>query len=68
MTDPYEIHMKASKIILRYVEGTIYFGIQLYTSKMFNLVGFSDSGCAGSLGDRKSTFGNYFSFGLGLIT
>jgi hypothetical protein len=43
MTEPYEIHMKATKRILRYVRGTLNFGIHYYTSKRFNLVGFSDS-------------------------
>ena len=38
------------------------------TSKRFNLVGFSDFDWGGSLDDRKSTSGNCFSFGSGLIT
>lgn len=43
MTNPSEIHMKAAKRILRYVKGTLNFGIHYYSSKKFNLVGFSDS-------------------------
>ena len=60
--------MKVAKRILRYVKGTLNVGIHYYTSKRFNLVGFSDSDRGISLDDRKSTFGNCFSFGSGLIT
>ena len=67
MTNPYEIHMKVAKRILRYVKGTLEFGIHYYSSEKFNLVGFSDSDWGGSLDDRKSTSGNCFSFGSGLI-
>jgi hypothetical protein len=63
MTEPYEIHMKAAKRILRYVRGTLNFCIHYYTSNRFNLLGFSDSDWGGSLDDRKSTSGNCFSFG-----
>jgi hypothetical protein len=63
MTEPSEIHMKESKRILRYVRRTLNFCIHYYTSKMFNLVGFSDSYWGGSLDERKSTSGNCFSFG-----
>jgi hypothetical protein len=68
MTEPSEIHMKATKRILRYVKGTLNFGIHYYTSKRFNLVGFSDFDWGGSLDDQKSTSGNCLSFGSGLIT
>eukprot|EP00253_Pinus_taeda_P015435 PITA_15435 len=68
MTNPSEIHMKAAKRILRYVKGILNFGIHYYSSEKFNLVGFSDSNWGGSLDDRKSTSGNCFSFGSGLIT
>ena len=50
------------------MRGTLNFGIHYYTSKRFNLVGFSDFDWGGSLDDHKSTSGNCFSFGSGLIT
>lgn len=68
MTNPSEIHMNAAKRILRYVKGTLNFGIHYYSSEKFNLVGFSDLDWGGSLDDRKSTSGNCFSFGSYLIT
>lgn len=67
MKNPYEIHMKATTRILRYAKGTINFGIHYYSPENFNLVGFSDSYWGGSMNDRKSTFGNCFSFGSSLI-
>lgn len=60
--------MKAAKRILRYVKGTLNIGIHYYSFEKFNLVGFSDSDWGGSLDDCKSTSGNFFSFGSGLIT
>jgi hypothetical protein len=39
ITEPSKIHMKATKRILRYVKGTLNFGIHYYTYKRFNLVG-----------------------------
>jgi hypothetical protein len=51
MTEPFEIHMKDTKRILRYVKDTLNFGIHYYTSKRFNLIGFSDSDWGGSLDD-----------------
>ena len=49
MKNPSQIHMKAAKIILRYVKDTLNFGIHYYFSKKFNLVGFSDSDWGGSM-------------------
>ena len=68
MTNLSEIHMEAAKRILRYVKGTLNFGIHYYSFEKFNLVGFSDSDWGGSVDDGKSTSGNCFSFGSGLIT
>eukprot|EP00253_Pinus_taeda_P010257 PITA_10257 len=62
-----EVYQRQQEI-LRYVKGTLNFGIHYYSCEKFNLVGFSDSDWGGSLDDRKSTSGNCFSFGSGLIT
>lgn len=58
----------AAKRILRYVAGTINFGIWYSSVPIFKLVGFTDSDWAGCLDDRKSTSGNVFSFGSGAVT
>ena len=49
------IHMKAVKRILRYLKGTLDFGLFYSSSKKFKLVGYCDSDFAGDLDDRKST-------------
>ena len=67
MAKPSEIHMKACKIIERYVKGTLNFGIHYFTSNNSELAGFNDSNWGGSLEDRNSTSSNCFSFGSGMI-
>ena len=68
MQTPHESHWKAAKRILRYIRGTIQFGIQYSSRGTPLLVGFSDSDWAGDPDDRKSTAGYVFSLGSGPIT
>jgi len=63
-----EIHLKAAKRVVRYIKGTINFGIKFKKSKEFKLFGFSDSDWAGSIDDMKSTSGYCFSFGSGVFS
>jgi hypothetical protein len=60
METPKESHWKEGKRILRYVNGTKYFGIKYSTSEDFRLIGYTDSDCGGNIDDRKSTFGTHF--------
>ncbi|GAU30667.1 hypothetical protein TSUD_31390 [Trifolium subterraneum] len=57
MERPTEIHFAAVKRIMRYLKGTLSFGIRYKTSTDGNLQlkGWSDSDYAGDLDDRKST-------------
>ena len=57
MQTPHESHWKAAKIILRYIQGTIQFGIHYNIVGETLLVGFTDSDWAGDHDDRKSTAG-----------
>jgi hypothetical protein len=68
MVDPREVHWIATKHILRYLKGTIEFGLQYLQGDQINLVGYSDSYWAGSTTDRKSTSGCFFSLGSGVIS
>lgn len=52
---PTSTHLKAAKRILRYLKGTIDFGLLYSPSNNFKLVGFCDSDFAGDVDDRKST-------------
>ncbi|PKI72950.1 hypothetical protein CRG98_006650 [Punica granatum] len=57
METPKTSHLKAAKRSLRYVKGTVDYGL-LYSSKGgMELIGFGDSDWAGSCDDRKSTTG-----------
>ena len=49
MQNPRESHWKAAKRILRYVRGTIQFGIHYSAKAAPLLVGFTDSDWAGDL-------------------
>ena len=57
MCEPKRIHMVAVKHILRYVRGTIAYGLRYTSSGGVMLHDFTDSDWMGSAVDRKSTSG-----------
>ena len=61
-------HWTAAKRVLRYVKGTLDFGILYSRRKDLRLCGYTDSDWAGYVNDRKSTSGYVFSLGTGAIT
>ena len=63
-----EMHLKATKRVIRYVKGTYDFGIKFTRSKEFELVGFLDSDWGGSIDDTRSTSGYCFTFGSGFFS
>jgi hypothetical protein len=63
MKTPHESHWIEDKRILRYVCGTIHFGIQNSLEGTPLLVGFTDSDWVSDPDDRKSTAGYVFSLG-----
>ena len=68
LTDPKHVHLIAAKHILRYLRGTIDYGLKYKPSQNINLEGYVDSDWAGSAIDRKSTLGCCFSMGSGVIS
>ena len=60
--------MAQRKRILRYISGTRDYGILYSKSDDFILVGYTDSDFAGSVDDRKRTYGYIFHLGLGAIS
>ena len=50
------------------MKGTKRYGILYTTSKIFELIGYTDNDWAGSIDDRKSTFGYVFHMGSGAIS
>ncbi|CAL9012442.1 unnamed protein product [Prunus brigantina] len=68
MHNPSKMHYGAAKRVLRYIQGTIDYGIEYVTGKSALLVGYCDSDWSGSEGDMKSTSGYAFSFGSGAFS
>ena len=68
LTDPRHVHLIAAKHILRYLKGTIDYGIKYDVNQKINLEGYVDSYWVGSSIDRKRTLGCCFSKGSGVIS
>jgi len=68
MARPLDSHWQAAKAVLRYLKGTVDFGIEYTDSSDVQLTGFSDSDWAGNPDDRRSTTGYAFSIGSGIIS
>ncbi|CAL8083514.1 unnamed protein product [Prunus armeniaca] len=56
-SDPKESHLFVVKRIIKYVSGTVEFGLWYTYDTCVNLVGYSDADWAGCSDDRKSTSG-----------
>ena len=68
LTDPRHVHLISAKHILRYLKGTVYYGLKYKANQKTNLEGYDYSDWVGSAIDRKSTSGCYFSMGSGVIS
>jgi hypothetical protein len=62
-----EIHFQAAKRIVRYMKGTIDYGLKFCQVKNSILHGYSDSDWASCVDDMKSTSGYCFSFGSAIF-
>ncbi|XP_075086233.1 secreted RxLR effector protein 161-like [Nicotiana tabacum] len=63
-----EMHLRATKRIIRYIKGTVDYGVKFKKWQNLKLYGFSDSDWVGSFDDMKSTFGYCFSLGSGIFS
>ncbi|GKA50987.1 ribonuclease H-like domain-containing protein [Tanacetum coccineum] len=68
MHDPREPHLSALKSILRYVQGTMNYGLQLFSSSTIDLVAYSDADWAGCPTTRRSTSGYCVFLGNNLLS
>ncbi|XP_042439770.1 secreted RxLR effector protein 161-like [Zingiber officinale] len=69
MERPTIMHHKVVKQILRYLKGTIYFGLTYIKGPPeISIFGYSDSDLAGDLDGRKSTSGMTFYFNESLVS
>ncbi|KAK6125101.1 hypothetical protein DH2020_041165 [Rehmannia glutinosa] len=67
MQSPLDSHWRAVKRILRYLAGTLDYGLHLKASTKPQLVAFSDADWASDPDDRRSTTGSCVFFGDNLI-
>ena len=63
MKNPSNEHWAGVKRVLRYVKGTLDYGLRFVNSDTFELSGYSDSDWAGCVESRKSTSGFVFQVG-----
>ncbi|CAL9026795.1 unnamed protein product [Prunus brigantina] len=64
---PTSKHLGTAKRVLRYVKGTLDYGLEYVKGKGAVLIGYCDSDWSGSVDDNKSTSGYAFSFGSGVF-
>ena len=68
LVEPRHVHLVVAKHVVRYLKGTLDCGLNYDGDHDFTLSGYIDSDCAGSVSDRKSTSGCYFSLGSTMIS
>ena len=67
MSRPNKEHWAAAKRVLRYIKGTLQFGLNFERSDNFKLIGYSDADWAGDVDTRKSTSGYVFMLGKATV-
>ncbi|XP_056687859.1 uncharacterized mitochondrial protein AtMg00810-like [Spinacia oleracea] len=68
MNDPRNAHMAALKRVLRYINGSIHFGLHLYKSNVESLISYTDADWGGCPDTRRSTSGYCVFLGDNLIS
>jgi hypothetical protein len=68
MVEPRRAHWTTTKHILRYLRGTIEYGLRYAQGDGVKLMGYTDADWAGNAVDRKSTSGCCFNLGSGVVS
>jgi hypothetical protein len=68
MNQPRQTHWIAAKHVLRYLQGTIGYGLRYASSVDLSLQGYVDVDWTGIPVDRKSTFGCCFTLGSAMVS
>ena len=68
MVEPRSVHMVGEKHVLRYVSGTVEYGLDYVRGDGDSLAGYTNLDWAGCSADRKNTSGCCFSLGSGLVS
>ena len=68
LMDPRHVHLIGAKHVLRYLKGTVDYGLKYDVNQKINLQSYVDSDWASSATDRKNTSGSCFSLGSDMIS
>jgi hypothetical protein len=68
MSQPRQTYSIAVKHVLRYLQGTIGYGLRYASGVDMRLEGYADANWAGSAVDRKSTSGSFFTLGSVMVS
>jgi hypothetical protein len=68
LVEPRRVHLMAAKHVMRYLKGTIDYGLSYDGDHNFTLSGYTNVDWAGSVADRKITSGCCFSLGSAMIS
>jgi hypothetical protein len=68
LVEPRRVHLVAAKHVMRYLKGTMDYGLSYDGDHDFTLSGYTDADWEGSVADRKSTSGCCFSLGSAMIS
>ena len=68
MGEPTELHLQVAKRIMRYLKGTINYGIFYKKGGKEELLAFTNSDYVGDVQDRKSTSGYVFLLCSGVVS
>ena len=60
LVQPRRVHLVTAKHVMRYLKGTIDFGLYYDDSHEYRLYGYTYADWDGSISDRKSTLGRCF--------
>ena len=68
MVEPWRVHWIAAKHVLRYIAGTVDYGLHYVKGDGVRLVGYFDSDWVGCASDLKSTSGCCFGLGSMIVS
>ena len=68
LVQPGRVHLIAAKHVMRYLKGTIEFGLYYEGNHDYILYGYTYADWAGSVSDRKNTSSGCFFLGFGMIS
>jgi hypothetical protein len=68
MEQPMQVHLVATKHVIRYLKGKLDYCLSYVTDHEFGLYGYLDSDWAGNIHDRKSTSTYCFSLGSNMVS